>query len=185
MTDLITRFVAVIFLVVLILFSLFVFDARKVNDLPSDFVCEDIVVLTGGKNRIKSAFDSIERFHAKNILISGVYKGTKLEDILGDTEVLGDVSVVLGYKALNTEGNAKEIREVAEELGMKEIVLITSDYHMLRSLHEVRKYNKNLKIYPMKVRSDFNGRFVVLCFKEFYRSLGVLIRDAVKGIADD
>lgn len=189
MTDRIRRVVAVFFpvvlLVILILFSLFVFDARRVENLPSDLVCEDIVVLTGGKNRIKSALDSVKKFHAKNVLISGVYKGTKLEDILGDTENMGDVSVVLGYKAMNTEGNAKEIREVAEDLGMKEIILVTSDYHMFRSLHEVRKYNKNLKIYPMKVQSDFNFKFILLCFKEFYRSLGILIRDSVKGVVKE
>lgn len=185
MTKLILKLIAVVFSAVLILFSLFIFDTRKIEDLSSDLVCEDIVVLTGGKNRIKLAFDSVKRFHAKNVLISGVYKGTKLEDILGDTEVTGDVTVILGYKALNTEGNAKEIREVAEELGMREIVLITSDYHMFRSLREVRKYNKNLKIHPLKVRSDFNRKFIKLCFKEFYRSLGVMVRDAVKGIVND
>lgn len=182
MTKLILKFAVIVFFAVLISFSIFIFDARKIEDLPSDFVCEDIVVLTGGKNRIKLAFDSVQRFHAKNVLISGVYRGTKLEDILGDTDVIGDVTVVLGYKAMNTEGNAQEIREVAEELGMKKIILITSDYHMFRSLHEVRKFNKNLKIYPLKVRSDFNSRFIKLCFKEFYHSLGILIRDAVKEV---
>ncbi len=185
MINRIWGFVAGVLSIVLILFSLFVFNARKVEDLPPDLVCEDIVVLTGGKNRIKSAFDIIEKFQAKNILISGVYKGTKLEDILGNTRVVGDVSVVLGYKALNTEGNAKEIYEVADELGIKEIVLVTSDYHMFRSLYEIKKYNRNLKIYPVKVKSTFNFRFVFLCFKEFYRSLCILIRDAVKGIVND
>lgn len=185
LTKLILKFALIIFFAVSISFSIFIFDARKIEDFPPDFVCEDIVVLTGGKNRIKVAFDSVKRFHAKNVLISGVYRGTKLEDILGDTDVIGDVTVVLGYKALNTEGNAKEICEVAEELGMKEIVLITSDYHMFRSLYEVRKHNKDLKIYPLKVCSVFNSRFIRLCFKEFYRSLGILIRDAVKGILND
>lgn len=185
MTNPVVRFVAAVFFIVLILFLLFVFDARKIENLPPNLVCEDIVVLTGGKNRIKLAFDSVKKFHAKNILISGVYKRTKLEDILCNAGVIGDVSVVLGYKALNTEGNAKEVREVADELGMKEIILITSDYHMFRSLHEVRKYNKNLKIHPLKVRSDFNFKFIKLCFKEFYRSSGILVKDAVKGITND
>ncbi len=190
MIDWIRKFFAVFFSVFLVLFALFLFDARRVENLPSGLVCEDIVVLTGGKNRIKLALDSVKKFHAKSVLISGVYKGTKLEDILGDAkdisaEDLGDVTIILGYKAQNTEGNAKEIREVAEDLGMKEIILVTSDYHMFRSLHEVKKYNRNLKIYPMKVMSTFNLKFIVLCFKEFYYSLGVLILDSMKGIAND
>ena len=126
------------------------------------------------------ALDSVKKFRAKNVFISGVYKTTTLSDILQNKEI-GDVSVILGYEALNTEGNAREIRGIVDDLGMNEIVLVTSDYHMFRSLYEVRKYNKNLKIYPLKVVSTFNGRFVILCLKEFYYSLCILIRDSIKG----
>ena len=160
------------------------FEARNVKEFPDNFVCENIAVLTGGKNRIQLALDSIKRFRAKNVFISGVYKTTKLTHILQNKEI-GDVSIILGYKALNTEGNAKEIHEIAEDLGINEIVLVTSDYHMFRSLHEVKKYNENLKIYPLKVMSTFNGRFIILCFKEFYYSLGISIRDVFKGIIND
>lgn len=170
-------------LVVVILFSFFIYDARKGNSLPDGLVCENIVVLTGGKNRISEAFDSIKRFQAKNVLISGVYKSTTLRDIIGDRDI-GDVNIILGYKALNTEGNAIEIQEVVRDLGIESIVLVTSDYHMRRSLHEVKKYNKNLKIYPLKVLSTFNSKFFILCFKEFYYSLGILIRDCVEGIVN-
>ncbi len=155
------------------------FDSRKIEDIPSDFVCENIAVLTGGKNRIQLALNSVKKFRAKNVFISGVYKTTTLSDILQNKEI-GDVSVILGYEALNTEGNAKEIRGIVDDLGMNEIVLVTSDYHMFRSLYEVKKYNKNLKICPLKVISTFNGRFVILCFKEFYYSLCILIRDSIK-----
>jgi len=179
----ILRFIAIVFTSVLFLFLFFIYDARKVESLPSDFFCEDIVVLTGGKNRIQLALDSIKRFHAQRVFISGVYKSTKLTDILQNKEI-GDVSVILGYKAQNTEGNALEVHGMVEDLGIKEIVLVTSDYHMFRSLYEIRKYNKDLKIYPVKVISAFNLRFLSLCFKEFYYNFCVLIRDSIKGIAN-
>ena len=166
------------------LFVLFVLDARKIEKFPPDFVCENIAVLTGGKNRIQLALDSVKRFRAKNVFISGVYKATTLSDILQNKEI-GDVSVILGYEALNTEGNAEEIRGIVDDLGMNEIVLVTSDYHMFRSLYEVRRYNRNLKIYPLKVISTFNIRFVILCVKEFYYILCILIRDSIKGFIDD
>ena len=180
MINFVLRFTAIIVSAILIFFVLFVFNARKIEEIPSDFVCENIAVLTGGKNRIQLALDSVKQFRAKNVFISGVYKTTTLSDILQNKEI-GDVSVILGYEALNTEGNAKEIRGIVDDLGMNEIVLVTSDYHMFRSLYEVRKYNKNLKIYPLKVISTFNRRFVILCFKEFYYSLCILIRDSIKG----
>lgn len=177
------RFIAIVFSLILFPFLFFVYDVRKIKNLPSDFFCEDIVVLTGGKNRIQLALDSIKRFHAKRVFISGVYKSTKLTDILQNKEI-GDVSVILGYKAQNTKGNALEVRGMVEDLGIKEIVLVTSDYHMFRSLYEVKKYNKNLKIYPVKVESTFNFRFLSLCFKEFYYSFCILIRDLIKGIVN-
>ncbi len=181
MINSVLRFIAIVVCLFFILFFLFVFDARRIEKIPSNLVCENIAVLTGGRNRIQLALDSVKRFRSKNVFISGVYKATTIEDILQNKEI-GDVSVILGYKALNTEGNAKEIHEIANDLGMSEIVLVTSDYHMFRSLYEVKKYNKNLKIYPLKVMSTFNGRFVMLCFKEFYYSLGVSIRDVFRKI---
>ncbi len=184
LTNPILRFVTIGLGAFFLLFSLFVYDSMKERRLPSGFVCENVVVLTGGKDRIKLALNSAKQFKARNVFISGVYKNTKLEDILSDKDV-GDVSVILGYKALNTEGNAKEIHDVSEDLGMKEIVLVTSDYHMFRSLYEVKKYNKGLKIYPVKVKSDFDFKFISLCVKEFYCSLGILIRDGVKGLIYD
>ena len=183
LSNKILRFIAIVFSSILFLFLLFIHDVRKVENLPSDFFCEDIVVLTGGKNRIQLALDSIKRFHAKRVFISGVYKSTKLMDILQNKEV-GDVSVVLGYEAQNTEGNALEVRGMVEDLGIEEIVLVTSDYHMSRSLYEIRKYNKDLKIYPVKVRSAFSLRFLSLCFKEFYYNLGILIRDIMRGMVN-
>lgn len=180
MINSVLRFFAIVTSAILILFVLFVFDSRKIEEIPLNFTCENIAVLTGGKNRIQLALDSVKKFRAKNVFISGVYKTTTLSDILQNKEI-GDVSVILGYEALNTEGNAREIRGIVDDLGMNEIVLVTSDYHMFRSLYEVRKYNKNLKIYPLKVVSTFNGRFVILCLKEFYYSLCILIRDSIKG----
>ena len=177
----ILRFIAIVFASVSFLFLFFVYDVRKSEDLPSDFFCSDIVVLTGGKNRIQLALDSIKRFHAERVFISGVYKSTKLKDILRNREI-GDVSVVLGYKAQNTRGNAFEVHGMVEDLGIEEIVLVTSDYHMFRSLYEIRRYNKDLRIYPLKVKSAFNLRFLSLCFKEFYCSFCILVRDSIKGM---
>ena len=157
-------------------FIWFVFDARSPTDLPSDFLCDNIVVLTGGKNRIKLALDSIHRFKAKNVFISGVYEKTKLQDILMDSDI-GDVTVSLGYKAKNTRENAKEVREMAEDLDIHEIVLITSDYHMKRSLYEIKRFNPGLKVYPMKVRSTLNFGFLFLCLKEFCRLPMMYFRD--------
>lgn len=147
-------------------FAIFLVDVCKNVPLPKNLKCENIAVLTGGKNRIKLALDSIKQFHAENVFISGVHEKTKLQDILIDRDV-GDVTISLGYKAKNTKGNAKEIRDFVKDMGINEIILVTSDYHMRRSIRELSKYCEDLIVYPLKVRSNFDLKFVWLCFKEF------------------
>ncbi len=174
-----------IFLILAILFILswvfFIINVRHENKLPNNFRCDNVIVLTGDKDRIKLAMNSIYKFKAKNLFISGVYKTTTLMDIFKNQDI-GDVSIILGYKAKNTYGNAREIREIAEDLGINEAIIVTSDYHMIRSLYEIKKENPNLKIYPVKVMSEFNIRFLLLSFREFCCVIYMYFIDIFKGI---
>jgi uncharacterized SAM-binding protein YcdF (DUF218 family) len=146
------------------LFVLYVISYRNSYDTTFD----NIVVLTGGRDRISYAFSLIESYKPKNIFISGVYEKTTLQDILPQKPI-ENVRIILGKQAKNTEENAKEIDEWVRQNSISEILLITSDYHMMRSIMELRRINNELKIYPCSVNSIFNMRFYLQCFKEFYK----------------
>lgn len=104
---------------------------------------DGIVVLTGGSERMEVAFGLLRAGKARKLLISGVHKGVALRDLLpvsgaGDVAEL-ECCVVLGYEADNTEGNAVETARWVQREGFHSIRLVTANYHMPRSLVELRR----------------------------------------------
>jgi uncharacterized SAM-binding protein YcdF (DUF218 family) len=138
-------------------------------------VFENIVALTGEQDRMLNVPRLAEIHKTKNAFISGVYEKTTLEDIFSKKE-MKNVRVILGKKARNTKENALEIRAWAEKNSVSEILLITSDYHIPRSLAELKSACKSLKIFPCAIKSHFNLRFVWRCVKEFHKTICVCVR---------
>lgn len=171
------KFCKWIFLLVFIIwlagYGMFVHkSASYTHDVPK---CDYIAVLTGGKGRISLALDSIKSAKPKGIFVSGVYEKTTLNDILANEQSLG-VYIILGKRARNTEENAAEICEWAGSSGVRSMVLITSDYHMIRSLSEIEYTDPALEIIPVTVPTQPSTRFLRKCFQEFHRMLLVYIK---------
>lgn len=96
-----------------------------------------IVVLTGGSERVETGMKLLTSGSGKKLLISGVHKKLGLNHIPGLTdypEDLGQCCILLGYEADSTEGNAKETRNWIAAEGYTSLRLVTSNYHMPRSL---------------------------------------------------
>jgi uncharacterized SAM-binding protein YcdF (DUF218 family) len=138
-------------------------------------------VLTGGHNRISYAIGSANVYKPKNIFISGVYEKTTFKDIMQNRSTNG-ARVILGRKAQNTQENATEINDWIKQNNISEILLITSDYHLPRSIAELRHVNSDLKIFPCAVKSEFNLRFIGRCLKEFHKVTYVYIRNFLSKI---
>ncbi|MDR1375412.1 MAG: YdcF family protein [Holosporaceae bacterium] len=158
-------------LVVFLLWSIgciiFIWNAISYED-RHDSRLANIVVLTGGRNRITHALHSVGDGEQSNIFISGVYEKTSLQDIFGDMKIDG-ARIILGREAKNTEGNATEIISWVKTNGIGEILLITSDYHMYRSIIELKHVGGKLRICPCAVKSKFNFNFLRNCIKEFHK----------------
>lgn len=137
--------------------------------------CEYIAVLTGDRGRIALALASIKTANPRMIFVSGVYEKTTLNDILSNEQRSG-IYIILGKCARNTEENAAEICDWARNSGIHSLVLITSDYHMIRSLTEIENYNPSLKIIPVTVQTQSRTKFLRRCFQEFNRTLLVYIK---------
>jgi uncharacterized SAM-binding protein YcdF (DUF218 family) len=157
-----------------LLFCAFLWNAVLYNDKYEAF-CENIVVLTGERHRIPHAIRLIKNTSPRNIFISGVYKKTSVKDILDDKKTNG-VNVILGKQAKNTQENASEINKWVRSNEIKEIVLITSDYHMYRSTFELQKVNPKLKIHCCAVKSEFGFNFARKCIKELHKTLYIRLR---------
>ena len=100
---------------------------------------DGIVVLTGGSSRIQDALILLAEGHGKRLLISGVNPSTSKSALTEQTpehEHLFACCVDIGRDAQNTIGNAIEARDWARLHGYKRLILVTSNYHLPRSMAE-------------------------------------------------
>jgi uncharacterized SAM-binding protein YcdF (DUF218 family) len=103
---------------------------------PSD----GIVALTGGAQRIEDAMDLLAGGYGRRLLITGVNERTSRDEIArlnpGQQHLIA-CCVDLDYRARNTIGNAIEIRRWMRENGFRSVAVVTSNYHMPRTLVEL------------------------------------------------
>ena len=98
-------------------------------------------LLTGTDSRILAGARLLRDGRAKRLLISGVNRQTTRGEILKLTGLSGtpfEHAVDLGYEALDTIGNADEARAWADDHGYTSLIIVTSSYHMPRSMTELR-----------------------------------------------
>ncbi len=100
---------------------------------------DGIVVLTGGPGRIERGLQLLTAKRARRLLISGVNPDTTVAEIAKVTRKparLFDCCVDIGYDAGNTIGNAREAALWASDNKFHSVRIVTSRYHLLRSLLE-------------------------------------------------
>jgi uncharacterized SAM-binding protein YcdF (DUF218 family) len=121
---------------------------------PADPKADAIVALTGGRDRVQGAVDLLEAGRGRRLLISGVHPATKAEDIVratvSDRRMFG-CCVDLGHAAETTVGNAREAADWARRRGFGSVIVVTSAYHMPRSLYELGRAAPDLVLVPYPV----------------------------------
>lgn len=113
-----------------------------------------IVALTGGADRLADALELLDRHQARRLLITGVNNSTSAETLrrrLPGRDALFDCCIDLDYKARNTAGNALETRLWSERHGFRSIIVVTSAYHMPRTLVELRGQMPGADLIPHAV----------------------------------
>lgn len=146
---------AAIFLVAVVLAG-FLWFADSVTTLapPSQARADAIVVLTGGYQRIDQAVELLRRGSGRRLLISGAHPTTSPAQIRKMTQAsrdLFDCCVDVGYEALDTIGNANEISRWIHDHGYTSVLVVTNNYHMPRSLMELRRIDRATTYIPYPV----------------------------------
>lgn len=123
------------------LFGLLLFAGHAMRPAnPVTGSADGIIVLTGGEHRIREGASLLHAKAARRLLISGVNPQTSRDDVIKLAGLPADgfnCCVDLGYAAQDTIGNAEEARAWARGIGARRLVVVTSNYHMPRSLMEL------------------------------------------------
>ena len=131
---------------------------RKINSYELDYTTKTdaIVALTGGKNRIAESIKILNKGLSDKLFISGVSEKTSIKDIEREAKVkaIDETKITLGKKAHNTIENASEAFEWIKNNNIEHIRLVTSYYHIPRSLQEFKLYGMRKKILPHPVYSQ-------------------------------
>ena len=154
---------------------------------PKDPKADAIVVLTGGYQRIDQAVELLERGAGRRLLISGVNPATTGNHIRLLTRSPDDLfacCVDIGHEALDTTGNATETARWIRSRGYESVILVTNNYHMPRSLAEIRRLDSDTDFmpYPVEKRltlSDIAANPLLLrtLASEYVKYLLVVSRD--------
>ncbi len=154
------RIVRVTFYILLLLAGCgaagFLYFADQVASLqpPADPKADAIVVLTGGFQRIDQAVELLKSDAGKRLLISGVHPSTTGGQIRRNTQSSADLfkcCVDIGHDAIDTIGNANETANWIRDNRYRSILVVTNNYHMPRSLLELRRANPGIDFIPYPV----------------------------------
>jgi len=167
--------------------GLVVFSERVVRLAEPGYQETDVIVaLTGEINRLHTGIALLKSGVSDRLFISGVNTAVQKDYLvkLLDTEASDlDCCIEVGYLAANTRGNAREIAEWLEGQSINSVRLVTSNYHMPRSLLEFRRVVPTLNILPHPVDSELvslhpwygSVRSFTFMAKEFTRYLAARV----------
>lgn len=146
-------------------------NQAQVRDTNADA----IVVLTGGTGRIKAGLGLLRQKKGQRLLISGVYPATTSKELIEtnkNSSAIFKCCVDLGRVAENTIGNALETADWAKKHKYKSLILVTSAFHMPRTLIEFSNAMPELELIPHPVRMPTkkwwtDGRTTALFAQEY------------------
>ncbi len=120
--------------------------ARLIPSAPEEDVAstDGIVIFTGGETRLQVALSLFQQRKGKYLLISGVNPESSFPKTIESLPFKSQIT--LGYEGLDTLGNAKETATWVQTNHIQTLRLITSNYHMPRSLFELRRMLPGVQI---------------------------------------
>jgi uncharacterized SAM-binding protein YcdF (DUF218 family) len=135
-------------------------DQVSTNMPPAAPHADAIVALTGGPQRINDAVNLLANGFAKKLLISGVNDKISVDQLkraIPSGEPYFQCCIDVGYQARDTRGNANESRDWARTNGFTSLIVVTSAYHMPRSLAELERVMPDVDLiaYPVH-HADMN-----------------------------
>jgi len=144
-----------ILLLVMLIIGFIVFaNGMDRERIEPAYAADGITVLTGGASRIDEAMKLLSQRKAKRVLITGVNRGTTLEQ-LKELSSQGDqyfaCCVDIDKEARNTIDNATETAQWVALHQYGSVIVVTSNYHLPRALAELERSMPGVTLVPYPV----------------------------------
>lgn len=143
-----------------------------------------VVVLTGGKGRLKRGLAVLEAGSARRMLVSGVDKGTTRRDLAAAAGISKKrlATTDLGYEAIDTRSNAEETARWVTKNDIKSIRLVTSAGHMRRARLELAQaLPAGVSVLPDAVPVEPKAPSIATEYSKYLLRRIALTSDAVMG----
>ena len=151
------KFVSACFLVWVFGFLWFAVDLpQPAEELETDAV----IVATGGPGRIARGLEVLDQGLAQRMLVTGVDPEVKPVEFAAQfdvSEAQMECCVALGFRAMDTRGNADETADWVKRNTVQSLRLVTTDWHMRRAAGELdRKLPPSVQVVRDAVPSQPN-----------------------------
>lgn len=165
------------------------------NRLQVNYPTDAIVVLTGGHGRTEQGLALLQRGAAKRLFVSGVHRQTDKTAIFSQFRRKHPAEyarlqsrITLGKRALDTRGNAVETAEWVARNHIKNLRLVTANYHIPRSMIEFERALPRTAIIPAPVYIDHfktgdwwaDKASFKLVMSEYHKTIASLVYGVVK-----
>ena len=132
---------------IIIHFSYYISQIQtKIDDINIFDEIDAIIVLTGDKNRIAHGINILKNGSGQRLLISGVNEkisNTKIKNLYGvdiNSKKLFDCCIDIDRISTNTFENSRETYIWSKELGFRNLLIVTSHYHVPRVKLEFSRF---------------------------------------------
>ena len=172
--------IAILFCIIIALY--FISFIHFIGNIDKEFTIKkninNIVVLTGNTGRLVFGLDLMSNNSKSRMLITGVAKGVKYSEIIKNRDVKRD-RIDLGYKAQTTLGNAIETSLWIKEYDIRDIILVTDNWHMQRTLLLFNITMPNIEVSPYPIESM---NFTMEDFFQFEKKTFFIYKEHLKYI---
>ncbi len=146
-------------LIILFLIYGFIVFLKKIhyNQFNFNNKTDGIAVLTGGKGRINLGLELYNKNRNLKLIISGVDKKVSDKSIIPN-DIKNKSSITIDKDSESTYQNAKIINKWASKYKLQNITIITSYYHMPRSMTLIQALTPTINFYAYPVEKKISSK---------------------------
>ena len=150
------------FLILFLIYGFLIF-LKKIHytQISFNYKTDGIAVLTGGKGRINLGLDLFNKNRNLRLIISGVDKKVSDRSIIPNN-LINKFNITIDKDSETTYDNAKVINNWTSKHKLQNVAIITSYYHMPRSMMLIRSLTPtiNFYAYPVEKKTFKNISFI-------------------------